>query len=440
MPRAHLKTTIEVSDCVRLPTLDVEQTRILVAAETATLSEKIVEETKGHWQYNELLRGLYPDLAPVKFSGPGVTWRSNMAKLPGARHKDGTWEAVGVGGAVIGGHYTRIKADDLIGYEAAKSPTVMQSTIAWNNNIESLLVDQHTNIIDWSGTRWGRHDVYADIMEKWGKDLAVFTREAIEHGKIIFPQLHTMEEYERIQRISPEIWFSQYCNNPQATGTADFPVEAVKHFQFSMDGNYVEAINSAGHSVRWAIEQLDRVILVDPNSGSKQAPDEAAIVVTGVSPDNDIFVLESWSGRPSASELVEEIIARCARWRPRTVGIEKAGQQSTQHYFEQKRFTVGFYLPMPVPLNPKNRDKIYRIRSNLEPVIRSGRLYVLASDTQLRSQIAQFPDLILFDIVDALGYGPEVWRKPLNTESVHRTGRNMKLMLARRGVNRRTGY
>lgn len=440
MPRGHLKTSVEIADCVRLPTQDVEDTRILIAAETSTLSVKILEETKTHWETNELLRSLFPEIAPSKFSGPGVTWRADMAKLPGARHKDPTWQAIGVGGAVIGGHFTRIKADDLIGYEAARSPAAMEAAIRWNDNIESLLVNQHTDIIDWTGTRWGRHDLYNNLMEKYGDEIAVFTREAIEHGIVIFPQLHTMEEYERIQRISPEVWFAQYCNNPQAAGTADLPVEAVRHYQFSLDGNYVEGFDASNKPFRWAISQLDRVVLCDPNSGSKQAPDEAAIVVTGTSPDNNIFVLESWSGRPSPSEFVDEIIARCARWRPRAVGIEKAGQQTTLHYFEQKRFTTGFFLPMPVPLQPKNRDKVQRIRANLEPAIRSGRLFILASQTQLRSQIAQFPDLILFDQIDALGYGPELWRKPLDTGTVERTRGNLRLLLARRGVSKRTGY
>lgn len=438
MPRGHLKTTIEIADCVRLPTLDVENTRILISSETATLADKIVDEIKSHWQKSHALRGLFPEIAPTKFNGPGVTWSKSMAKLPGARHKDPTWQSIGVGGAVIGAHFTRIKADDLIGYEASKSPAVMEATIKWNDNIESLLVDQHTDIIDWTGTRWSRHDLYAHIMENYGDELAVYTREAIEHGQIIFPQLHTEEEYRRIQRISPEVWFAQYCNNPQATGQADLPAEAIRHFQFSVDGNYVEATDSANRSIRYAIQELDRTILCDPNSGSPTAPDEAAIVVTGMSPQGHVFVLETWSGRPSPSEFVDKIVDLSGRWRPRAVGIEKAGQQTTLHYFDEKRRTVSFHLPEPTPLKPGNRDKEKRIRENIEPIIRSARLFLLPTQSKLFEQISQFPDLLLFDLVDALGYGPELWRKPLDADTLGKTRRNLKMILTRR--HSRTGY
>lgn len=435
MPRAHLKTTIEVADCVRLPTLNVDHVRILIAAETATLSKKILDETTNHWESNGLLRSLYPAIAPTKFSGPGITWSSDMATLPrNSPHKDPTWQAIGVGGAVIGGHFTRIKADDLIGYEAARSRAKMEATISWNNNIESLLVDQHEDIIDWTGTRWGVNDLYHHIMEAYGTDLAVFSREAIENGKIIFPQLHTMEEYERIQRISPEVWFAQYCNNPKAAGKRDLPHEMIRTFRFSLDGNFVETAEGD----RWAIEQLDRVILCDPNSGQQTAPDEAAIVVTGTSPSNQVFTLDAWSGRPTVSGFVNMIVDKTARWRPRAIGIEQAGQQATLQLFEEKRDKVSFYLPMPEPLKHKNTEKEYRIRSRIEPLLRSGRLYLLPTQQQLRDQIADFPESLLFDQVDALAYGPDLWRKPLNKSTIQKTVRNMKMILSRR--HSRTGY
>jgi hypothetical protein len=43
---------------------------------------------------------------------------------------------IGVGGAITGFHFTRIKGDDLIGIEAARSPAKMKEAIDWTDNIE----------------------------------------------------------------------------------------------------------------------------------------------------------------------------------------------------------------------------------------------------------------------------------------------------------------
>lgn len=439
MPRAHLKSTIAtIADGARLPILDPVDTRILIVGETATNAQKFMAEIKNHWQNNEILRGLFPQLAPTKFSGPGVTWSSDMATLPveGRLHREAHWTAIGVGGAITGGHFTRIKCDDLIGIEAARSAVKMKATMDWVDNIEPLLVNQHEDIIDFTGTRWGRHDLYAHLMHGYGEELAVFVREAIENGQIIFPNLHTWEEYERLQRISPNVWFAQYCNNPVAVGKQDFPVESVGTFSFTADGQAIQA-RHFGKDVRYHLSQLYIVITADPNSGSATAEDEAAIVVSGQSPNGEIFVLSTWNGRPTPSEFVDKIYELAWRWRPRVIGIEKAGQQSTAHYFEKKAKEQDFFVRVE-PLTPRNRDKEQRIRDNLEPIIRSGQLFLLNSQQELRNQIAQFPDTLLFDLVDALAYGPEVWRKPHDVETVERTGRNLRLLMG--GRNMRTGY
>lgn len=439
MPRAHLKSTIAtIADGARLPILDPINSRTLIVGETATNAQKFMAEIKNHWQNNAVLRGLFPDLAPKKFSGPGVTWAADMSTLPveGRIHREAHWTAIGVGGAITGGHFTRIKCDDLIGIDAARSATKMQNTIDWVNNIEPLLVDQHEDIIDFTGTRWSRHDLYAHLMYGYGEELGVFVREAVEDGMIIFPALHTWEEYERLQRISPNVWFAQYCNNPVAAGQADFPVDSVGTFSFTADGQAVVARNY-GQELRYHLSQLYIVITVDPNSGSATAPDEAAIVVSAQSPNGEIFVLATWSGRPTPSEFVDEIFKFAWRWRPRVIGIEKAGQQSSAHYFEKKAREQDFFVRVE-PLLPRNRDKEQRIRDNLEPIIRSSQLFLLASQQELRNQIAQFPDTLLFDLVDALAYGPEVWKKPHDVETVEERTKNYRLLMGTR--NRRTGY
>lgn len=436
MPRAHLKSTLgTVDDSTRLALKDPDNTRILIAGETATLSEGFLKQIKGHFESNKLLRGLFPELVPERFSGPGVQWSSDQASIVRSSNwSEPTWRATGVGGASVGFHFTRIKCDDLIGLEAYKSAAKMQFAKLWVDSIEPLLVDQNTDQIEFYGTRWSRNDLYQYVIGNYANEIAVFTRSAIENGEIIFPELHNWEEYRRIQKINPALWAAQYENNPLAVINGDLPVGSLRAYYFSLDGSQVLLDN--GH--RYDIESLDRVLTADPNSGSLVAPDTAAISVQGVTPLDEVIQLDSWSGRVTASEFVDQIYNRAKIWKVRVAGIEQAGQQNTAHYFKLKAERESFHISVE-PLKPGTTvSKPDRIRAAIEPLIRSGLYFLNASQSVLRQQIGEFPDCIIWDELDAAAYGPRLFRRPLSREKQEeRPNVIRKLMSLRNAV---TGY
>ena len=443
MPRGHLKSTLlTIADSIRLVIQNPEFARVLIASETATQAVAFLREIKGHWQNNIVLRELFEELVPSKFAGQGVDWSNTQATLNrSAPHKESHWMTVGAGGAITGFHFTRIKCDDLIGLEAARSPAEMNGVIEWNNNIEPLVESQHTTIIDWIGTRWSIRDLYAHIMEMYGDQISVFLREAIERGLIIFPAKQSWSKYQLLQERSPKVWFAQYCNNPIASGQQDFPAGLIRNFRFSIDGSEVvfrpPEGDQTGEEKKWKTSQLDRVLTCDPNSGSPTADDMAAAIVSGISPDDEVFALETWSDRSSPSEFVDQIFRLAKFWKPRVIGIEKAGQQNTDHYFRLKAEKEQLYFNVQ-PVTPRNRSKEDRVRGALQPIINSGRMYLLPSQTILRGQIASHPDCLLFDEIDAFAYGPEVWRRPYRVEDMESNSRALKILQLRR--SRRSGY
>lgn len=437
MPRGHLKSTLgTVGDSIRIVLNDPDNARILIASETVTLAEKFLLEIKGHFEKNQLLRALFPELIPPRFSGPGVQWSSSMASINRATgHREASWTAVGVGGSIIGSHFTRIKCDDLIGYEAMRSPAKMQESKNWVGYIEPLLTSVKKDVIDFIGTRWSKTDLYAYVMDYYKDDLRVYTRSAIESGQIILPQKYSWENYQRIQNENPALWFAQFVNNPIGAGQSDLTWENVRRFRFSFEGDYV--ILEGGK--KWHLEQLDRVLTADPNSGSLTAPDAAAISVQGLSPDDELIQLDSWSGRVDPTDFVDLIYDKARRWKVRAAGIEKAGQQNTAHYLRRKARENNFYLNV-VDLEPKGRKKDDRIRYNLGPIIKNRSYYILPSQETLSQQGADFPDCILWDELDAAAYGPDILRKPdkFTKPEVKRRDDMVKKLLQRRSA--RTGY
>lgn len=437
MPRGHLKSTIgTVADSIRLVLADPDNARILIASETVTLAEKFLLEVKGHFEKNQLLRALFPELIPARFSGPGVQWSSSMASVNRSTgHREASWTAIGVGGSIIGSHFTRIKCDDLIGYEAMRSPAKMQEAKNWVSYIEPLLTSPRRDIIDFIGTRWSKTDLYAHVMEYYKEALRVFTRSAVEGGEIILPQKYSWADYQRIQSENPALWFAQFVNNPITAGQSDLAWDQVGRFRFSLDGEYVILSNGK----KWHLEQLDRVLTADPNSGSLTAPDAAAISVQGLSPDDELIQLDSWSGRVDPTGFVDLIYDKARLWRVRAAGIEKAGQQNTAHYLRRKARENSYYLNV-IELEPGKRKKDERIRFNLGPIIKSGSYFILAAQTVLSQQGADFPDCILWDELDAAAYGPDILRKPdkWDKPQVKRREDLLKKLLQRRSS--RTGY
>lgn len=443
MPRGHLKSTLcTIADSVRLALRNPDECRILIMNETEDNAIGFLAEIKAHFVQNEMLRTLFPELIPEKVSGPGSTWSATMASLKrGTGYKEGTWSAVGGKTAAVSRHFTHIKVDDIIGLEAKRSPTVMKAAIEVIDNLDPLLINLDEDTIDFIGTRKLIHDAYAHVMRLYEGELKIYRRSPIEDGKPIFPQKFTVERLLRIKELRPEFYAAEYENDPVGRGVRDFDVGKVKRFVFANNGDVVYK-DDAGELRRWPLEQLNIVIAADPNSGELTAPDFAGVIVSGVSPDDQVFVLETWSDRVTPTDIVDKIFELAKRWHPSVVGIEQAGQQSTRFYFAKKAREEGQNFQV-IPLKPKNRDKPTRIRNSLEPIINAGRLFLLDSQTTLRRQIEFHPDLENDDEIDPLAYGTEegMWSVPtLPGDEDDEDDETLREKLALTGRNLRTGY
>lgn len=437
MPRFHLKTTIATeADSIRLACKSEGDARILIANEVLQNSIDIIGAIQGHFEHNELLRQLFGNLIPSRFSGPGIQWSSvkGVRLLRKHSYKEPTFLPIGVGGAVTSKHFTRIKCDDLIGLEAKRSPATMKQAKDWNNNIESLVVGALQTWIDWIGTRWMRNDLYGYIMQQYADELKVFRRSVVEDGEIIFPAKITRKFLEQLQK-TPDVYFSQFMNNPVSAEAMDFDEDDLRYFV--LDGQKVRFMGDEGRPDYWSIESLDRVVAVDPNSGKPNAPDESSIGVLGRAPDERDFTLEIFNGRPDPTKFIDTLYDLCMKWRPRVVGIEEAGQQNTLHYFKEKMREHGVYFRVE-PLKPGNRDKEYRIRTALHPRISTRMLYLQKRQTDAIMQLINFPDTDLKDIADVLAYGEMLLKTPEDLSELEEAAEAEDFILRTR--NKMTGW
>lgn len=441
MPRGHLKSTIcTIGRPIQRAVKNPNTYRGCIENENATKASAFLDEIKQHWMKNEVLRALYPELIPEKFSGPGSDWSQTSASLNrNSVYKESTWTILGAGGSGVGWHFNHIIPDDLIGEQHKNSPAEMERVKTWNRGQEALLDNQEKDEICWVGTRKTVEDLYADIIEIYGDELAVFIREPIEDGKPIFPLKFSMKTFERMMAKTPEEWAHDYMNNPIGKGGRDWAGLTIPKYRLADDGmTYIYRDPDTDELKTCHRSSLDIVITVDPNSGKPHSPDQAAVVVHGTTPDDETLVLATRVGRPSPDGLVNWVFDLCVRWRPRVVGIEEAGQQNTLFYFNKKCREESLFF-FALPMKHKNQDKERRIRTALDTPFKNRRLFLGEDQLTLRSSIQYFPQLSahMWDEIDALSYGPELYRKGLRLEDENRRKATEAKILALRG---RTGY
>lgn len=449
MPRGHLKTTLcTVTDEVGKGLADPEEYRGLILNEIESKSVGFLSEIKAHFENNQIIEELFPEIRPPKFGGPGSKWSTNQACLNrSTAYKEWTWTAAGVGSSLAGNHYKSIKCDDLIGFEARESQAAMRYAVAFAKTLEPLLIDMDEDFIDFVGTRWSLFDLYREMIRAYGADMAYFSRQDIEEvpelpledllaagfawngkgnpqltdaqvlAKIgtqqpIFPRKFSLKQLERLSIIDPILYYAQYKNNPITDNTKDFKNERINFFDFDSMGNIVYR-GPNGKLVRTRREMLDIVMIADPNSGELTAQDPAACAVTGYSPSGQVFVLDSWSKRCDPAEFIEKMFEMYQRWSPRVLGIEKAGQQSIKFWFKRRQKELGLYVNV-VDVSPKNRKKTEKIRKALQPVVNLGKLFLRKSQANLRHQFQYHPDLENDDEIECVAYASELWRSPMS--------------------------
>jgi len=229
------------------------------------------------------------------------------------------------------------------------------------------------------------------------------------------------------------VYYAQYDNDPLNASSTDFQVDRLQSwYQIGKHVTYTHK----GEFVKTEIRDLNRLITVDPNSGSKTAKDEAGVIVTGVDSNDARLCLEDATDYHSPDELVNVVIRMIEKWGCGAVGVEEAGQQNTGFYLKKACKERGIFV-RHIPLKHGNVNKQARILKSLEPLVADSSVYLHPSQDALRRQFMGFGSG-LDDRIDAFSYHTHMVRAPLS-ELKRKEGRGaVDRILAMRSSS--TGY
>ena len=400
----------------------------LFAFETQDNAEKKVGDIRWHLEENTTLRWLFPEIC---YEGSERPWNNRclVIRRVGERRgvQEGTFEAIGVGGALQSRHYKIIWCDDLVGERAKNGGPEMERTIGWYQRLEGAF-ENATRKIRWLvSNRWGYNDLNSWVRENQ-KDVHFHTRAAWEMKNgvetPIFPEQYPMEELLKIQNKMTKYDFScQYLNSPIMPGEKEVALEDVHFYEVDEDANMR---CSCGYICR--ASSLYRYMHYDPyNAKGPSSTSCPAIVVVGTSADKHHFILDYYLSKENYGKIYDRIFYYNDTWKPRLFTYEDVGHQNlTKHHIETIARTTEYKsqhrnFPRIEGVKAGTRSKERRIREGLFPVIEKKKFSCRRKHQMLLKMLETFPHAVFdhdYDLLDAISQGANLWRFPESEDSM----------------------
>jgi hypothetical protein len=409
--------------------------RTLIVSEILDNAVKIGFRFDWHYRENKWFRMAFPEIIPDS----KCSWNNESKTQRGASHGpngEGTFDFLGVGGALQSRHYSDVVEDDVVGKDAIESELVMAKTIDYHRLLIGAFESYKGSSWTVVNNRWSPHDLSGWIRENQPEfvieshraDGGCDPKYCIEQhppGVAIFPEELSLEVLAEIRRVQGPVIFShQYLNLPMNPEECIFKQDWLKFYepvkapimtdeQKGLDRHWLKHEVPEGQKPIKDVDPkvLIRSMIVDPNHAGSDGRARHAIIVTGFDPDTDrIYLLDLWAASMSYDELMSNIYRLAKMWGLIEFWLETVAAQKYLKYhieyrnkIEDRRLTVR-----ELKSEHSKNSKRTRIES-LEPLFRDGRFWVRRDQSLFLDEYYEYPGGRTVDILDCLGYATQTW-------------------------------
>ena len=391
---------------------------------------------------HERLRWVYPELLVIDTSYTKAnTYSAEKLLLPRKGvYPDMTITAIGIHGASQGGHFDILNPDDICGEKAFESPTIMEDSFRWVDNMAGLLVESelrrsNASIIRLAGTHWAKGDTYHYIQKKYQeykwmiipalKDSKLKNTENIQwvqnpdadDGESNFPQRNSTEYYLDMKN-NPEtqtVFWTQHQNNPGSGGEGlnKFDRDWIKWYQWEEHENGLY-LRCKDDKELFKLSEIPQYGILDMG-GFKEIKlikkGSVNVILIGGQPRGSIkkFVTWFWAGKlKEPSDFVKRLIqAHKARW-PRNWKIEPYGQHEFIRKYlleatDEQNIKIKIW-PIELKQSDVSENAKHNRITNMIPMIANGELYLHESFKHLIGEIDDYPNSFTICGLDTLGW------------------------------------
>lgn len=401
--------------------------RVLTVSEILDNAIKIGYRLDWHYRENKLFRFVFADIIP---DGKSIWTNESKTHKAGSRgpQGEGTYDYLGVGGALQSRHYTDVNEDDVVGKEALESKLVMEKT----HDYHKLLIGAFESYKDASWTvvnnRWSPTDLSGWIRANQ-KEFYIESHSALggcgdgctlDHppGRPILPEEFTVETLAEIRRVQGPYFFShQYLNLAVNPEECIFNKDWLRYYQ-PVESPVKLGRHWLRHDVRTGetIKDLDpntliRSMVVDPNHAGSDGRARHAIIVTGFEPETDrIYLLDLWAESMSYDDLMSNIYRIADLWNLPEFHLETVAAQKYLKYHIEYRNKIEKRRLAVRELKSEHSKNAKRTRiESLEPLFREGRFWVRQDQHAFLNEYFEYPGGRTVDILDCLGYATQTW-------------------------------
>jgi len=424
-PRDHGKSEIF---CLAYPLRRIcedPNVRILIVQKTATEAEKTLSVIKqeleknaalkryyaGHWQQTVGQHDISNATGAVDREGRKESaWQQRRIYCKRSRvGKDPTIEAVGVGGAITGGHFDVIILDDVEDDENTKTPERLESLREWFMGTIMQLREPHTKLVVVGTLKTAAQDIYNFILGNaaWSCQVisAITSHELSEieydpvyadDGRLVDVEVRTPD----VKTLWPARWPIKALLMEMLASIRSIWVREKLNDLRAMAGKIFKR-EWFRYTARNELPKLEQIIQAWDTAFEEKKSADWSVCVTAAIATGKVYILDVYRARIEFTELIAAVQAQHAKHHPQVVLVEKAasGRSALQVL---KRETT---LPV-VEVEPEGRDKQARARS-ITPYFESGRIVFVAEAewlATLEDELGLFPGAAHDDQVDALVY------------------------------------
>lgn len=457
IPRDHFKTSV----CTRANSLWVlardplHDDTIGIFNEIADNSESWVGAICEVVESSQLFQMIWSDMLPTGISirdrqrGQGLKqrWKWGGTGIRFVRNSIGVSELSiephGIKGSATGKHFTKKILDDIIGKNASESVAEMQSAIHWVDNSRPLEKPANGGCELVCHTPWAYADVYAHMLRKWPTDYRVLTRHLLEdengrpdvlNGKSIFEakistkkakqmaktdSFHFNSQFQCIPRAGKDLAFSEdWMRLGKIVYTGTEPVFRINDDHY--DPEILDLESEMDEAPQYIpLNWMHKAVILDPIPGKpselKQEPNcHHGLIVVGKDPWGRRFCLESARYRMPPTEVFHKVMELYQKWACSLVAIEEVNFSYVfQPLFQLLAQAHYEIVPDIIPTSTKGRQKLERIRQNLQSPHENGFFYYNEKGTsEIIQEITEFPHCETLDVIDAQSYTDEVLQRP----------------------------
>ena len=367
-----------------------------IFSHTRPIAKGFLDQIKMEFENNTFLKSLFPDVLYEEPRRQAPKWGLDAGLIVkrDANPREATIEAWGVvDGQPTGKHFYILVYDDIVTLENVTTPE--QITRTTNALKTSFNLGSRGGPKRFIGTRYHFNDTYRELIE----NETAFPRihKATKNGKSDGePVLLTVEQNrEKRKEMGPYIYACQMLMDPKEDSVMGFKEEWLMYY------------DQARNVGNWNF-----YLYCDPANEKKKDNDFTVMLVLGLGPDNNIYLVNGLRDRLGLTQRAAALFNFHRAYRPLGVGYEKYGKDADIEHIEYQMEHLNYrFLITPLGGGMAKNDRIRR----LVPYFEQRRIWLphtlkyktvtnQINDlvTELKSEYTHFPVAVHDDVMDCL--------------------------------------